>query len=174
MVKTTIQAGRVSPDARSAIQEELRALEGKQVIITITPADALPGLPGLVEINELAKMLQSITDLANTHVDVTDINGILDLLNELSAWLPQAGILQASAKYYMNAAKAQLHDEVPEDIKRSGAMNIKNWIQANAFYYEALYERCERLTAAVTHRCDHLRTFVSFEKEQVRLAGIPT
>jgi hypothetical protein len=166
MVTTTIQAGRVSQDARTAIQEELKALEGQQVVITITRADAMPGLPGLVTLDELAKMLQHITDLANTHVDVTDINGILDLLNELSAWLPQSGIIQASAKYYLNAAKAQLYDEVPEDIKRSGAMNVKNWIQANAYYYEALYERCERLTAAITHRCDHLRTFVSFEEAE--------
>jgi hypothetical protein len=114
--------------------------------------------------------IKHLDALASTNVDHTDINAVLDLLNELSAWLPEAGKCQASAKFYMLLAVDAVMSAIPDDIRTLSVTERRRWVSARIAEWEAIYERSERLTAAITHRCDHLRTFVSYEKEQAKIA----
>jgi hypothetical protein len=59
---------------------------------------------------------------------------------------------------------------IPDDIKVLSISERKRWVSARIAEWEAMFERSERLCAAITHRCDHLRTFVSYEKEQAKAA----
>ena len=60
-------------------------------------------------------------------------------------------------------------------LSRYGGGQIRAWhFQPNSWPPSwALYEQAERMVSAITHRCDHLRTFVSYEKTMAEFHRFP-
>lgn len=158
--------GKLPPATTSAIREKMQQYpDGEKITVTISSGKEFAGawqvLPLETIINDLA-LLQS---MAQTSIEYTDVNQVLHLLNELSSWLPYAGKLQANAKLYWRQSEAAALGIIPDNLQSTSER--QKWARANSAEFEALYQSCERVCAAMTHRCDHLRTFVSYEKTQI-------
>jgi hypothetical protein len=170
-VTTVTDNGQLLRDAAFvAIVAELHALSGKQVVITINDAASVARTFDVLSPDELIERITHLDKLAGTHVEYTNINAVLDMLNELSGWLSECGRAQACAKYYMLTAHEMTMATMPEHVRSLSITERRAWVAAKCAAWESQYERAERLTAAITHRCDHLRTFVSYEKELAKAA----
>ena len=169
-IHTNIKNGKLEPDATTEIRNAITENEGKRVVISVYDIATLPGLYNVVTIDKVIETVNYLDSLASTNIDPTNGNAITELLNELSAWLPEAGRIQASAKFYLLNAQRVAAESIPEAITRLSATALNKWVEGNTAEYAALYERCERLTKAITHRCDHLRTFLSYQKEEMKLS----
>ena len=165
------EEGRItSAEAITAIRQTLNEQRNTEVLITIMPTSDIRRTFDILPEQDMFDRIKHLDALASTNVDHTNINAVLDLLNELSAWLPEAGKCQASAKFYMLLAVDAVMSAIPDDIRALSVTERRRWVSARIAEWEAIYERSERLTAAITHRCDHLRTFVSYENEQAKIA----
>lgn len=169
-IHTDIKGGKFEPDASAAIREAVTEHEGKRVVVSMYDVASLPGLYNVVTLDKVIETVNHLDSLASTNIDPTNGNAITELLNELSAWLPEAGRIQASAKFYLLNAQRASAETVPDGIKTLSATAQNKWLEGSTAEYAALYERCERLTKAITHRCDHLRTFLSYQKEEMKLS----
>jgi hypothetical protein len=165
--------GTINADAQTQIRAHLAALEpGTETLIGITPKAAIAGALDIIPLQQIITDLKHLQDLARRNVDHTDVNQVLDLLNELSEWLPYAGRVQANCKYYLLAAEANAFENIPPELKATSERN--DWRKAQAAEYAMMYEQAERTCAAMTHRCDHLRTFVSYAKAELSLHAFPS
>ena len=169
-IHTNIKNGKLEPDATTEMRNAITENEGKRVVISVYDIATLPGLYNVVTIDKVIETVNYLDSLTGTNIDPTNGNAITELLNELSAWLPEAGRIQASAKFYLLNAQRVAAESVPDAITRLSATAQNKWLEGGTAEYAALYERCERLTKAITHRCDHLRTFLSYQKEEMKLS----
>lgn len=169
-IHTNITNGKLEPDATGEIRSAITENEGKRVVISMYDVASLPGLYNVVTLDKVIETVNHLDSLASTNIDPTNGNAITELLNELSAWLPESGRIQASAKFYLLNAQRVAAESIPEGVKLLSATALNKWLEGNTAEYAALYERCERLTKAITHRCDHLRTFLSYQKEEMKLS----
>jgi hypothetical protein len=169
-IHTNIAGGKLEPEASAAIREAVTKNEGKRVVVSLFDIASLPGLYNVVTIDKVIETVNHLDSLASTNIDPTNGNAITELLNELSAWLPEAGRIQASAKFYLLNAQRASAEKIPDSVKGLSATALNKWLEGSTAEYSALYERCERLTKAITHRCDHLRTFLSYQKEEMKLS----
>ena len=171
VLTTVTDAGTLNrDDAFIAIVTELKALSGRQAVITINSAESVARTFDVLSPDELIERITHLDKLTGTHVEYTNINAVLDMLNELSGWLSEAGRVQAAAKYYMLIAHEMVIATMPDPVRSLSITERRAWASAKCAAWEAQYERATRLTAAMTHRCDHLRTFVSYEKELAKAA----
>lgn len=167
-----VEGGKMNSEASAQIRACLNEITpGTQILVGITPHNSIAGALNIVPIDKLLHDAEHLEKMARTEVDPTQVEAIIDLLNELSTWLPYAGKLQANAKYYWRIAQANVMEKIPEWIKDATPTDRKRWIEGQCAEYESMYEQCERIVAAITHRCDHLRTFVSYEKSLLTLNG---
>jgi len=164
--------GAINADASQQIRSHLAAMPGKEALISITPKDAIAGALDVLPLAKIIEDLKHLQNLCGRNCDHTDINQVLDLLNELSEWLPYSGRLQANCKYYLLAAETNAFDRLPDDIKATSER--RDWRKAQTAEYAALYEQAERTCAAITHRCEHLRTFVSYAKSELSFNAFPS
>jgi hypothetical protein len=164
--------GAINADASQKIRSHLAAMPGKEALISITPKDAIAGALDVLPLAKIIEDLKHLQNLCGRNCDHTDINQVLDLLNELSEWLPYSGRIQANCKYYLLAAETNAFDRLPDEIKATSER--RDWRKAQTAEYAALYEQAERTCAAITHRCDHLRTFVSYAKSELSFNAFPS
>lgn len=170
---TMVDGGKLNSEASAQIRACLTEIQpGTQVIIGITPFNSIAGALDIVPLDKLIQDATHLEKLARNQIDHTQVEAVMDLLNELSTWLPYAGKLQANAKYYLRVAQANALAGLPDYAVNGTSTDRKRWCEAQCAEHEALYEQCERMVAAITHRCDHLRTFVSYEKSLASLNNI--
>jgi hypothetical protein len=170
---TMIGGGKLNSEASAQIRACLTEIPaGTQVIIGITPFNSIAGALDIVPLDQLLKDAAHLEKMSRNHVDHTQVEAVMDLLNELSTWLPYAGKLQGNAKYYLRVAQSNALSNLPDWALNGTPTDRKRWSETQCAEYEALYEQCERMVAAITHRCDHLRTFVSYEKSLASLNNI--
>lgn len=169
---TTNATGGLNPDASQRIREHLAGLPaGTETLVSITPKGAIAGALDIIPLEKILQDLAHLETLARRTIEHTDVNQVLDLLNELSEWLPYAGRVQANCKYYLLAAEANAFQDIPDDVKATSERTA--WRKAQAAEYAAMYEQAERMCAAIVHRTDHLRTFISYEKSIASLHSFP-
>ena len=165
LVRDTVRhGGTISANVASGIREHMKGIAGKEVLITVTPSGSIAGGLDILPLERLLQDLAHLEKLSRTHIEYSDINAVLDLLNELSEWLPYAGRIQANTKYYWRAAESNLFEIMPESIKALSPSERTKWLRAKCAEHESLFDQAQRTVAAITHRCEHLRTFVSYEK----------
>lgn len=169
----TIDNGKIDAHASAGIRAYLAENPGP-CIISIMPRHALAAKMAIMPLESIVEWLDSIGKLAERTIDATNAPEIIEFLNELSAWLPHVGKVQASAKYYLLLAERTAMDYMPEGINRLSATERRRWAQGQVAEFAALYENIERLGAAMTHRCDALRTLLSYEKQQMILNNMPS
>ena len=164
--------GIMQPGGKAKIAAAIAEIpDGTEFLVGIVPAGSLPAAMNIDAPDVIVKGINEVLALAQHNVDHTNPSAVMDLLNELSGWLAYAGQLQAQAKYWLLVAELDALNNVPEHL--TSPTERKKWCNAKAAEYAALYEQAERLTAAVTHRCDHLRTFISYHKQEMTLAAFP-
>lgn len=166
------EGGAVNPEASKSIRAYLAELPaGTETLIAITPKGAIAGALGIIPLERVLEDLTHLDNLTRRTIDHTNVTEVLDFLNELSTWLPYSGRLQANCKYYLLSAEAMAFDRIPEDLKGTSERN--EWRRAQAAEYAAMYEQAVRICSAITHRCDHLRTFISYEKTVAGAVSYP-
>lgn len=164
--------GAINAEASQQLRQHLSELpEGTETLISIMPKNAIAGALDIIPLGKIVEDLKHLAERTRASIDHTDVNQVLDLLNELSEWLPYSGRLQANCKYYLLAAETNAFENIPAELKATSER--RDWRKAQAAEYAALYEQAERCCAAITHRCDHLRTFISYEKALASLHSFP-
>lgn len=166
--------GKINSAAAADIRDHVSTLApGTETLISITPFKSIAGGLDILPIEKILEDLKSLDTLSRIHVEPDAVNQVIDLLNEISEWIPYAGRIQANCKYYLRAAESNLFDNIPEHILKLSTTERTRWLKAQCAEFEALYEQAERVVSAMTHRCEHLRTFVSYEKAMAQLGNFP-
>lgn len=166
--------GKVNAAATISIREHLLTLpKGTEMLISITPFGSIAGGLDIIPLQDIFEYLKKLDDLSRIHVEPDAVNQVIDLLNEISEWIPFAGRIQANCKYYWRAAESNLFANMPPEIRELSTSERTRWIKAQCAEHEALYEQAERVVSAMTHRCEHLRTFISYEKAIANLGNFP-
>lgn len=146
---------------------------GKEVIITISDKEAKAGQEPNVSYEKILQDIEHMETLCGTQIDYNDPNAVMYLLNDLSSWLSYSGTVKANA-HGINA-KMQLQEQIKmlDDSRfmSLGQMERKNILRGICEKTETLFVRADRVNASITHRCEHLRTFLSFHKQELALAG---
>jgi hypothetical protein len=170
---TVRSGGAINETASAEIRQHLSSIPANtETLICITPKNSIAGALDILPLEKIIEDVRHLSNLASASIDHTNVNAVLDLLNEISAWLPYAARLQANCKYYLLAAEANAFEHLPDNLKATSERN--DWRKAQSAEYAALYELAERTCAAITHRCDHLRTFISYAKSEMSLAAFPS
>ena len=118
---------------------------------------------------------QIFTNIDCIHTHIEQFAGIetpalvLEYLSAITSLQALATETQASAKYWLleaideeleRQAKLMGNDKVPPSIKKMRA-------DAKCREWHFIYERCERLSRAISHTIDATRTKVSYLKEEM-------
>jgi hypothetical protein len=151
------------------IRQYMNDNKGEMLVISMFNARSIPGTLDLLKFDDIGQTLETVEKLINTNVDHTKPQACSEVMSELGEWLGYMAKVQASAKFYALTAKQSAVEEMPDDIRQMSTMIQREWINGRCAAMEAMYELAERMFKAATARCDHLRTFISFEKEQIRL-----
>ncbi|MGL4641323.1 MAG: hypothetical protein ACRCVX_16550 [Shewanella sp.] len=167
-IETVVHGGKIDEKARRLVLDHMGGIpDGESVLFAVLPKNEIVGALSVMPIIDLMQTAEAIKALLNITIDHNIPNDCLDLLNELGGWMGQAAALQSSAKYYLCIAESAQYAEMLENIDDYKLLSVterKQMIAARCAEYVALYELAQRLGAAMTHRCDHLRTLVSWHK----------
>lgn len=169
VIKSTVtETGRLETGSEH-IKQYMNDNKGETLVISMFNARSIPGTLDLLKFDDIGQTLEVVEKLINTNVDHTKPHACSEVMNELGEWLGYMAKVQASAKFYALTAKQSAVEEMPDDIRQMSTMIQREWINGRCAAMEAMYELSERMFKAATARCDHLRTFISFEKEYMRL-----
>jgi len=174
-IQTAVQGGKMDNAARELVAAKMKSIaNGEKVLFAIMPTNDIVGALAIMPFDDVRNTLFKLQELCDASIEYSNANACLDLLNELSAWIGQSAHLQASAKYYLCIAEAAQYAAILENIedyKNLTSTERKKIAASRCAEYVALYEFAERLNAAITHRCDHLRTFISFAKQEIAISN---
>lgn len=169
VLKSTVtETGRLET-GNQHIRQYMNENKGETLVISMFNARSIPGTLDLLKFDDIGKTLEVVEKLINTNVDHTKPQDCSEVMSELGEWLGYMAKVQASAKFYALTAKQSAVEEMPESVKEMSRTMQAEWLKGKCAAMEAMYEYACRISAAAVHRCDHLRTFISFEKEQIRL-----
>ena len=169
VLKSTVtEAGRLETGSEH-IRQYMNDNKGETLVISMFNARSIPGTLDLLKFDDIGQTLETVEKLINTNVDHTNAQACCEVMSELGEWLGYMAKVQASAKFYAMTAKQSAVEEMPESVKEMSRTMQAEWLKGKCAAMEAMYEYACRISAAAVHRCDHLRTFISFEKEQIRL-----
>jgi len=169
VLKSTVtETGRLETGSEN-IRDYMKKNKGETLVISMFNARSIPGTLDLLKFDDIGQTLEVVEKLINTNVDHTKPQACSEVMSELGEWLGYMAKVQASAKFYALTAKQSAVEEMPDDIRQMSTMIQREWINGRCAAMEAMYELAERMFKAATARCDHLRTFISFEKEYMRL-----
>ena len=162
MKKTTTtitDAGKLPAADAETIRRIWIDMAGKQVDIITVESLAVD----IVPMDKLIKEMVMLQGIAEISIDENDAAQILDLLNQISTWLPYTGKMVASARKYWNDALAEQYEAAaPDHI--AGALEKRQYRAAKAADAQYIFDYVERLNKAMTHRADHLVTMLSYQK----------
>lgn len=174
-IQTAIQGGRIDTNARALVAQKVQSIpDGEKVLFAIMPTNDVVGMLAIMPFDDVRNTLNKLQELCDASIEYSNVNACLDLLNELSAWIGQSAHLQASAKYYLCIAESAQYGAILENIedyRHLSALERKKIATSRCAEYVALYEFAERLNAAIGRRCDNLRTFISFAKQEIMISN---
>lgn len=95
----------------------------------------------------------------------------IDRLQELDVKIARSGKLLADAEYHYNQVVGSsiitaLKDAMSEKISTS---TLNKYVEAQAKDYRHLVTFADRVNRSATHAADHLRTIISFTKQQMNI-----
>lgn len=172
---TPVSGGKLPASDGDTIRKFLSNVpDGERVTVCIMPGRAIPGAFNIMPIETITQTLDCVMKLCNTSIDHSDLPQVLDLLNEISPWLSYMAMVRASARYYTDVQQAFYLENMPESIRELSTSERVKWAKAKCAEYNALYEYADRVLAKATDRCEHLRTFISYGKQELLLNGRPS
>ena len=120
-------------------------------------------------IEQITDQLEQINLLISQQIDESDYPTLLSYLNELSSWQGNSGKCVADAEYYYNEKLLEVFQELKADgsLNRVPATIITNYTKAKCKEYIYLVKLAERYNRGITHRCDSIRSILSFAKSEM-------
>ena len=120
-------------------------------------------------IEQITDQLEQINLLISQQIDESDYPTLLSYLNELSSWQGNSGKCVADAEYYYNEKLLEVFQELKADgsLNRVPATIITNYTKAKCKELIHLVKLAERYNRGITHRCDSIRSILSFAKSEM-------
>lgn len=147
---------------------------GQKITISISSGNEVrPGQTESTSIEKIERDLTHLELLCSTQIDYNEPTAVMHLLNDLSSWLSYSGRVKADIYALNLQANAVELGKILNDQRYSkiGATERNAHAKALCWQTEAMVMRADRINAAITHRCDHLRSFLSYQKQEMALAG---
>ena len=125
----------------------------------------------IIPLDQLKATLQGIQDSLNKKYDHSEGGNMLELLGELASLLGNSSLAEASAKYWLEAAKKKAYDEYilanPEQKTRLMPLNLKEYIGACCAAEQAAYTLAESQHSSLVHMIDAVRSSLSYLKAEL-------
>jgi hypothetical protein len=120
-------------------------------------------------IDKITEQLSHINTLISQEVSDSDYPTMLSYLNELSAWQANSGKCIADAEYYYHAELEKVFDALNKNgnLKEVPATVLNNYAKAKCKEYIYLLKLAERYNRGIVHRCDSVRSILSFAKAEM-------
>lgn len=122
-------------------------------------------------IEEITQQLSHINTLISQEIDESDYPSLLSYLNELSAWQANSGKCVADAEYYLNDKLDSVFKELMSDDnlknKNIAPTVLTKYMNGECKEYIYLLKLAERYNRGITHRCDSIRSILSFAKAEL-------
>lgn len=122
-----------------------------------------------LSIEDITTQLSHINTLISQEVSESDYPTMLSYLNELSAWQGNSGKCVADAEWYYHSELEKVFDELDKkgNLKEVPATVLNNYAKAKCKEYLYLLKIAERYNRGITHRCDAIRSILSFAKAEM-------
>jgi hypothetical protein len=120
-------------------------------------------------IQEITQQLSHINTLISQEINESDYPALLSYLNELSAWQGNSGKCVADSEYYLNDKLESVFKELMSDVnlKNIAPTVLTKYTNAKCKEYIYLLKLAERYNRGITHRCDSIRSILSFAKAEL-------
>ena len=122
-----------------------------------------------LSIEDITTQLSHINMLISQEVSESDYPTMLSYLNELSAWQANSGKCVADAEYYYHTELEKVFNFLQKDgsLKDVPATVLNNYAKAKCKEYIYLHKLAERYNRGIVHRCDAIRSILSFAKAEL-------
>lgn len=171
-IETTKIGAALPPEASAAIRQRIAEIpEGARILVSILPVKDIPGALDVMPFNVLCERYEHMQRLASVTVDHRDPNALLDALNDMGSYIAISGHMLASAKYYLHIAKQSALGDMPEHVRTLSANERRDWASAQVAQYEMIHSACDRINASLTHRCDHIRSFIAYLRAEIGISN---
>ncbi len=162
---TSEKKGEVNESAAILARQAIGAFEPKtDIIITIAPATKVAGVMDLLTMDKIHTDLLHLETLINQDMTAMDVPQVIDYMCDVSGWAGYAGKVQACAKAHLASAMKCAVEQMPESVRKLSASVQLQWVKGQAGDYEAMHEFACRISSALSHRLDAIRSVVSYEK----------
>lgn len=120
-------------------------------------------------IEQITEQLSHINTLISQELSESDYPTMISYLDELSAWQGNSGKCVADAEYHYHTKLESVFNDLQKDgsLKDVPATVLNNYAKAKCKEYLYLVKLSERYNRGLTHRCDSIRTILSFAKAEM-------
>ena len=122
-----------------------------------------------LSIEDITTQLSHINTLISQEISESDYPTMLSYLNELSAWQGNSGQCVADAEWYYHEELEKVFDELDKkgNLKDVPATVLNNLAKAKCKEFIYLFKLAERYNRGIVHRCDSIRSILSFAKAEM-------
>jgi hypothetical protein len=122
-----------------------------------------------LSIEDITTQLSHINTLISQEISESDYPTMLSYLNELSAWQGNSGKCVADAEWYYHEELEKVFDELDKkgNLKDVPATVLNNLAKAKCKEFIYLLKLAERYNRGIVHRCDSIRSILSFAKAEM-------
>ena len=122
-----------------------------------------------LSIEDITTQLSHINTLSSQEISESDYPTMLSYLNELSAWQGNSGKCVADAEWYYHEELEKVFDELDKkgNLKDVPATVLNNLAKAKCKEFIYLLKLAERYNRGIVHRCDSIRSILSFAKAEM-------
>ena len=124
-----------------------------------------------LSIEDITTQLSHINTLISQEISESDYPTMLSYLNELSAWQGNSGKCVADAEWYYHEELEKVFDELDKkgNLKDVPATVLNNLAKAKCKEFIYLLKLAERYNRGIVHRCDSIRSILSFAKAEMTI-----
>lgn len=110
--------------------------------------------------------------LEDLHISVDESapNEVVSLLERLSVHLSETTLLIGSATYLYEQSVESAYESVSDkgvSPLSLPPMTAKHYVQSKCYPQKALLTFCDKLHSSLVHRCDALRSILSYKKAEI-------
>lgn len=122
-----------------------------------------------LSIDDITTQLSHVNMLISQEINESDYPTMLSYLNELSAWQGNSGKCVADAEWYYHTELEKVFDELDKkgNLKDVPATVLNNLAKAKCKEFIYLLKLAERYNRGIVHRCDSIRSILSFAKAEM-------
>lgn len=120
---------------------------------------------------QIVNYIARIYEIVQSTYNDKDGNTLVERITLLNQYLAYTSELMADAKFYLDAKKGKVSEEIfsDEKFKNLSPTKSKSLIEGRCALENRIYVRVERLNRTVTHQLEGLRSQLSFLKQQMEV-----